>query len=246
LIDELKERGGRLGLGVSVESTDQFKKRKRLIALDMDGTLVSTEVINELAKLAGVEEEVKTITEDAMEGKIPFEEALRRRVSLLKGLSVNEINKLKEKIPLAPGAYELTKELKKAGFVTALITGSLDVIANYIGEKLGFDYVMANKLVVKEGKLTGEVESPIIDAKSKLDALREICKREGIPLDECIAVGDGANDLLIVRDAGLGVGVNPRKVLRGETDAYVSVRDLKALLALIAESRMRKDIRGKL
>jgi len=246
LVDKLKSEGGKLGVGVSVEMGDAYKKEKRLIVLDMDDTVIDTEVIDELAKMAGVEREVKAITKAAMEGKIEFKDALTRRVKLLKGLPVSKIEQFKSRIPIVPGAIEVISELKKAGFVTVLMTGSFDIIANDVGKKLEFDYVFANKLVVKNGKLTGEVKGKVLDAESKLELLRKIAEKEGIPLEECAAVGDGANDLLIIKNAGLGIGFNPKKLVKKEADAFVNVKDLKVLLAFVGGGKLREDIKNRL
>lgn len=246
LIESLKREGGKLGLGVAVETGDEYRKEKKLIVLDMDGTVVDTEIINELAKMAGVEDEVRKVTELAMEGRIEFREALTRRVELLKGLPIEKVEELRERIPIVPGARELISTLKSLGFITVLITGSFDIIAEDVGEKLGFDYVFANKLVAEDGKLTGEVEGEVLGPESKLELLRRVAEKEGIMLEECAAVGDGANDLLIIKNAGLGVGFNPKKPVRKEADALVNVKDLKVLLAFLGSGRMREDIKGRL
>ena len=246
LLDKLKSEGEKVGVGVSVETGDNYKKEKRLIVLDMDDTVVDTEVINELAKMAGVEKEVKAITAAAMEGKMEFKEALTKRVGLLKGLPVKKIYEFRSRIPIVPGALEVISELKKTGFVTVLMTGSFDIVANYVGKKLGFDYVFANKLMVKNGKLTGEVKGKVLSPESKLELLKKIAKKEHIPLEECAAVGDGANDLLIIKNAGLGIGFNPKKLIKKEADAFVNVKDLKVLLAFVGGGKLREDIKSRL
>jgi len=240
--EEVKEVGVRLGLGVSVEDAEKFRKRKKLIAFDMDETLVEGETINELAKAAGVYREVKQVTEQAMEGKIGFKEALTRRVRLLKGLPLSEVEKVKQKLKIAPGAEDLVGELKKAGFVTAIITGGFDLFANHVAEILGIDYVYANKLKVKAGKLTGGFKGVILSPQDKLKALKEISRKEGIKLEECVAIGDGANDVILLEGSGLGIGYNPKEAVKRHADALVEKLDLRTVLALIGVSQVSQDV----
>ena len=242
LIQDLKREGERRSLGVSVELGERYKRGKKLIALDMDSTLVDAEVIIELAKLAGVEKQVREVTKKAMEGRIDFKTALEERVKPLRGLPVEEVEKLADRLPIIPGAYELLSELKRAGYITVLITGSFDVVAERIARKLGFDYVFANELVVEDGKLTGEVRGQVLDPKSKLDLLKVVAEKEGISLIECTAVGDGANDLLIVKDVGLGIGFNPKKLLKKEADAIVNAKDLRVVPAFLGTGGIREDV----
>lgn len=246
LIWELKCEGERTGLGISVETGETYKKEKRLIVLDMDGTMVDAEVIDELAKMMGTEAEAKKITKAAMEGKINFKAALERRAKMLKGLPLKKVKELRDNIPIVSGANDLISELKKAGFVTVLMTGSFDVIANVVSRKLGFDYVFSNRLLAKNGKLTGEVEGRVMGPESKLELLRSVARKEGITLDECVAVGDGANDLLIIKDCGLGIGFNPKKVVKDEANALVNVKDLKVVLAFIGSGKIKEEIKERL
>lgn len=244
--EEVKEVGMRLGLGVSVEDAEGFRRRKKLIAFDMDGTLVEGETIEELAKAAGVYEEVKQITKDAMEGRIDFKEALTRRVRLLKGLPLSEVEKVKQRLKIASGAEDLVGELKKAGFVTAIITGGFDVFANHVASILGIDYVYANKLKAKAGRLTGEFEGVILSPQDKLKALKEISRKEKVKLEECVAVGDGANDLILLEESGLGIGYNPKEPVKRKADALVERTDLGAILALIGVSQVSREVARRL
>lgn len=246
LILKLKEKGVELGSGISVEDEETYKKKKKLVAFDLDGTLISMETLDELAKIWGVEGKVKEITKMAMEGKIGFKEALTKRVSFLKGLPVEELEKLREKIRLTPGAQDLIKELKKAGFITAIITGGFDYFAKYVGDKLGVDYVYANKLVVKNGKLTGKFTGNIVSPKAKLEALMEIAKKEGISLSECVAVGDGANDIFILKSSGLGIGYKPKKLVKRKVNALIDSEDLRTIMAFIGNGHVRRDVIKKL
>lgn len=246
LILKLKEKGVELGSGISVEDEKTYRKRKKLIAFDLDGTLIQMETLDELAKIVGVEKEVKKITKMAMEGKIDFKEALTRRVKLLKGLPVKEMEILREKIRFTPGASDLIKELKKAGFITAIITGGFDFFAKYVAEKLGIDYVYANKLLVKKGVLTGKFSGKILDSKAKLKILADIAKKEKIDLKECVAVGDGANDIFILKSSGLGIGFKAKKIVKPHAQALVNTEDLRTIMAFIGGGQIRRDVVKKL
>lgn len=243
--DVLKERANEMGVAVSIETEEGFVKERRLVAIDADGTLVDGEVIDELAKEAGVEDQVREITKMAMEGRIGFREALERRVALLKGLPVERVVKVASRIRVVPGAGEMLEELKRAGFITVLITGGFDIVAEELGRRLGFDYVFANRLVVRDGVLTGEVEGEVMGPEDKLRILREVAERHGIKLEECVAIGDGANDLLIIRNAGLGVGFNPKEVVKRQAKALVSIKDMRAVLAIVGVGRASEDVRAK-
>ncbi len=246
LISKLKEKGVELGSGISVEDEKTYRKKKKLVAFDLDGTLIQMETLDELAKAAGVYEEVKKITKMAMEGKMSFKEALARRVKLLKNLPVEEVEKLKRRIEFTPGVQDLVKELKKAGFVTAIITGGFDVFAKHVAEKLGIEYVYANRLIVRKGVLTGEFKGEIVSAQSKLKALTEIAKKEGISLSECVAVGDGANDVFILKSSGLGIGYKPKTVVKRHAKALINSEDLRTIMAFIGGGQIRKDVIKKL
>jgi len=243
--DSLKEAGNEIGVGVAIETEDGFLKERKLVAFDADGTLIDGEVIDELAKEAGVEDQVKEITRRAMEGELSFEEALRMRVALLKGLPVERVMKVVDRIRVVPGAQEMISTLKAAGFITVLLTGGFDVVAEEIGRRLGFDYVFANHLVVKDGVLTGEVEGRVMSPEDKLKVLKEVAESHGIKLEECVAIGDGANDLLVIRNVGLGIGFNPKQVVKEQARALVSIKDMRAVLALMGFGRLREDIKAR-
>jgi len=245
LEDALKEKCNELGVAVSMEAEADFVKERRLVAFDADGTLIDAEFIDELAKEAGVEEEVREITRRAMEGELSFEESLRRRVRLLKGLPLERVLRVASRVRIVPGAREILEELKRAGFITVLITGGFDVVAREVGRQLGFDYVFANRLVVKDGVLTGEVEGEVMGPEDKLRILKEVAERHGISLEECAAIGDGANDLLIIRNAGLGVGFNPKRVVREQAKAVVNIKDMRAVLAILGVGRLKEDVKAR-
>jgi phosphoserine phosphatase len=245
LEDALKEKCNELGVAVSMEAEADFVKERRLVAFDADGTLIDAEFIDELAKEAGVEEEVREITRRAMEGELSFEESLRRRVRLLKGLPLERVLRVASRVRIVPGAREILEELKRAGFITVLITGGFDVVAREVGRQLGFDYVFANRLVVKDGVLTGEVEGEVMGPEDKLKMLKEVAERHGISLEECAAIGDGANDLLIIRNVGLGVGFNPKRVVREQAKAVVNIKDMRAVLAILGVGRLKEDVKAR-
>jgi len=245
LEDVLKDRGNEMGVAVSIETEDGFLKERRLVALDADGTLIDAEVIDELAKEAGVEEQVREVTRKAMEGELDFKEALKRRVALLKGLPVEKVRKVASRIKVVDGAREMLEELKRAGFITVLITGGFDLVAEELGRRLGFDYVFANRLVVKDGVLTGEVEGEVMGPEDKLRLLKEVAERHGIKLEECVAIGDGANDLLVIRNVGLGIGFNPKRVVKEQAKALVGIKDMRAVLAIMGVGRLREDIKAR-
>ena len=244
-IDKLKEKALQMGVGIAIEDEEEFFKTKKLIAFDMDGTILNAEAIDEIAKRAGVQDKVAELTRRAMEGEIDFEYALKERVKMLKGLPVKVVEEVAESLPIAKGAKEIIDALKRMGFITVLITGGFDVVARRIAEKLGFDYWFANKLGVENGRLNGEVEILISGGESKLKVLKEIAKSHGIDLEECIAVGDGANDLLVLENVGLGIGFKPKPIVTREAKAVVNIDDMRAILALIASGRPRGDGRGE-
>ncbi|MEM0217590.1 MAG: phosphoserine phosphatase SerB, partial [Candidatus Nezhaarchaeales archaeon] len=168
----------------------------------------------------------------------------RERVKLLKGLPVKVVEEVAERLPISKGAEEVIKTLKSMGFITVLITGGFDIVAKKIAEKLGFDYWFANRLGVEDGKLNGEVEIIVSGGEAKLKILEEVAKAHGIDLEECIAVGDGANDLLVLENVGLGIGFRPKPIVEQKVKALVNINDMRAILSLIARGRLKEDERG--
>jgi phosphoserine phosphatase len=203
----------------------------KLIAFDLDNVLIEGEAIDEIGKLMGIEDEIMEITEKAMSGDLDFKTALKERVVLLKGASLEDIKKMIDEIPLVEGAEETIKELKKRGYIIATITGSFDIIANKIKDKLDLDYSFSNFLHEKDGILTGEVSGPLVDG-TKGDVLKKIIKMENISLKECAAVGDGANDISMLNKAGLGIAFNAKPILRENADIIIDDKDLRELLPL--------------
>jgi len=237
LREKLQSEAERIDMNIIFQPKDVFHRAKKLVVFDMDSTIVDAEIIDEIGIAAGVEEEVKTVTKRAMNGEIEFEEALRDRVKLLKNLPVSALDDVSENLELTPGANELLVTLKELGYKIALISGGFTFFTDRLKEKLNFDYAYANELVVKDGKLTGEITGRIIDAKAKRDIIKEIAKKEGITMDEVIAVGDGANDRFMLRDVGLGVGFNPKGVLKKYADGVLTDKNLKGILYCLGDYR---------
>ncbi|MDI6858951.1 MAG: phosphoserine phosphatase SerB [Methanocellales archaeon] len=208
-----------------------------LIVFDMDNTLVDAEIIDELAKAAGVGGEVAAITRKAMQGEIDFGTALRDRVRLLKNLPETDVIKIAESAPIMRGAEQLIKEAKSMGYRTAMISGSFMVVAQKVGEKLGLDRVVANELVIENGVVTGEVTGPLMERNSKELVLAEIVKSEGLEAKDCVVVGDGANDLHMFKDAGLSIAFSPNPVLRDIADVVITQKNLATIIPLLPKPR---------
>jgi len=206
----------------------------KLIAFDLDNVLIDGEAIDEIGKLMGVETKISEITKKAMEGDLDFETSLKERVALLKGASVEDIKEVVSKIPLMKGAEETIAELKKRGYKIATITGSFEIMANRMKDDLGLDYAFSNVLHEEDGKLTGEVSGPLVTG-SKAEVLKEIMEMEKIKAEESAAVGDGANDVSMLEEAGLGIAFNAKPVLKEKADVVVEKRDLKELLTVFKE-----------
>jgi phosphoserine phosphatase len=199
----------------------------------MDSTLIQTEVINELAEYAGVGEEVAEITELAMQGKIDFKESFKRRVNLLKGLDVGVLDEIAHRLPITEGAKRLIDTLHTMGYKTAIVSGGFTYFGNVLKEQLGIDYVIANQLDIKEGKLTGRVVEPIIDAEGKAQTLALLAEKEGIRLEQTVAIGDGANDLPMINLAGLGIAFHAKPVVKANAKQAISNMGLDGVLYLL-------------
>ncbi|PWW80852.1 phosphoserine phosphatase serb [Tuber magnatum] len=197
---------------VVLQENNIFRRYKRLAVFDMDSTLIEQEVIDEIAKFIGVEDQVSSITARAMNGEIDFTESLRQRVALLKGVPSTVFQELKSVITFTPGVRELCRVLKTLGYRLAVLSGGFVPLTEYVKEQLNFDYAHANNLVVSEdGKsLTGDLSGPIVHAERKALLLQEIAKDNGIALEQTMAVGDGANDLIMMKKAGLGIAFNAK------------------------------------
>ena len=204
---------------------------KRLLVADMDSTIVGQECLDELADFAGLKREIAEITERAMQGLLDFKAALRERVALLSGLDEEAIGRcLAERVVPNPGAATLVRTMRVGGARAILVTGGFVSFADPIAKMLGFHAVRANRLLFDGGHLSGSVEDPIVDAKAKRDALIEAREEMGIRAEEVLAIGDGANDKLMVEEAGLGVAFRPKPALAEVADARLDHHGLDALL----------------
>ena len=224
---------GERGIDIALQEDNVFRRNRRLVAFDMDSTLIQAEVIDELAAEAGVGEEVKRVTEAAMRGELDFPGSLRRRLALLKGLPVEVLDKVYARIELTEGAERLISNLKRFGYKTAIISGGFTYFGKKLQALLGVDYVFANELEIEDGKLTGGVVGPIVDGRRKAELLRQIAQTENIDLQQVIAVGDGANDLPMLSLAGMGVAFNAKPVVRQGADQSISALGLDGILYLI-------------
>ena len=211
----------------------------KLIAFDLDNVLIDGEAIDEIGKLMGVEEEISELTKKAMEGDLDFETALKERAALLKGASVEDIKEVVSKIPLMKGAKETIAELKKRGYKIATITGSFEIIANRLKDDLGLDYAFSNVLHEEKGKLTGEVSGPLVKG-SKAEILKEIMEMEKVKAEESAAVGDGANDVSMLEEAGLGIAFNAKPVLKEKADVVIEKKDLKEILKVFSKEEEKE------
>jgi phosphoserine phosphatase len=221
------------GIDISFHVDNIYRKNRKLVVFDMDSTLIQAEVIVELAKLAGVGEQVDKITESAMAGEIDFKESFIKRVALLKGLKQEQIEKVTLQLPLTEGADLVTKTLKNLGYKLGILSGGFTFMGKYLQDRLGFDYVYANDLEIKEGVVTGRVKGDIVDGERKACLLRELAQRENISIEQTIAVGDGANDLPMISIAGLGVAFNAKPIVREKAANAISTMGLDGLLYLI-------------
>ncbi|OGQ21861.1 MAG: phosphoserine phosphatase SerB [Deltaproteobacteria bacterium RIFCSPLOWO2_02_FULL_44_10] len=201
-------------IDIALQPADLSRRAKRLVVMDMDSTLVESEAIDELARRTGVFKKVEAITKKAMEGKIDFRKSLFSRVELLKGLEMTEVEAAVKKMKLSRGADRLIKVLQRLGYRIGVISGGFTPFTDHLKNKLSLDYVFANVLEVKNGKLTGKLRGRIIDGAAKAAILEEIAKREGISLDQVIAIGDGANDLPMLARAGMGVAFHAKDIVR--------------------------------
>jgi phosphoserine phosphatase len=228
--------GSGLGVDIAVQKEGLYRRAKRLIVMDMDSTLIQIEVIDELARLAGVGAEVEAITERAMNGELDFSGALRARVALLKGLPAAALEEVYRTIPFTPGAKTLVRVLKRLGFRTAVISGGFSFFTDRLKAELGLDYAFANDLAIDNGRVTGAVHGTIVDGVRKAELLEEIAAREGITLDQVIAIGDGANDLPMLGKAGLGIAFNAKARVREQADTHINQQSLDSILYLLGLS----------
>jgi len=206
-------------------------RRKKLLISDMDSTMITVECIDELADYAGIKDQIAEITERAMQGELDFQEALLGRIALLKGLDEAAIDRcLEERVKIMPGAETLVKTMRKMGSSTILVSGGFTRFADPVAFQIGFERVEANILEIIEGQLTGKLDGPIVDSRRKAELLSQSAKELGIGLNDCLAVGDGANDIPMIKKAGLGVAYHAKPKASASADVAVQHNDLTALL----------------
>ena len=222
-----------LDIDIAIQQDDAYRRTRRLVCFDMDSTLIQTEVIDELAKHAGVGDKVAAITEQAMQGKLDFNQSFRRRMALLEGLDESVLEDIANKLPIMEGAERLIKNLKAYGFKTAILSGGFTYFGKFLQNKFGIDYVHANTLERIDGKLTGNVIDPIINGEMKAKLLKEIAEQEGISPAQTIAVGDGANDLPMLSAAGLGIAFRAKPLVRESAKQSLSTHGLDSILYLL-------------
>jgi phosphoserine phosphatase len=222
-----------LNVDIAFQEDSLFRRNRRLAVFDMDSTLIEAEVIDELAKAAGVGEQVSAITERAMAGELDFRASFKERLALLKGLDVSVLDSIGASLRLTEGAETLFAELKRLGYKTAILSGGFTYFAKQLQAKLGIDYVFANELEVVDGKCTGVAIEPIVDAQRKADLLKELAHKEGLRLEQTIAVGDGANDLPMLAIAGLGVAFRAKPLVKQSAKQAISTLGLDGVLYLL-------------
>ena len=223
----------KLGVDIAFQKDNAYRRNRRLVCFDMDSTLIEAEVIDELAKHAGVGDQVAAITEQAMQGEIDFTESFRRRVALLKGLDESVLKTIAEQLPITEGAERLISTLKALGYKTAILSGGFTYFGRYLQQKLGIDYVHANELVIEDGKVTGEVKGIVVDGLRKAELLRELAALENLNLEQVIAVGDGANDLPMLNLAGLGIAFRAKPIVKESAEQAISTLGLDGILYLL-------------
>ncbi len=233
------------GIDISFHVDNIYRKNRKLVVFDMDSTLIQAEVIVELARLVGAGEQVHRITEAAMRGEMDFKESFRKRVALLKGIRAEQLIRLSRELPLTDGADLVAKTLKGLGYKLGILSGGFTFVGEYLKDRLGFDYMFANELDMKDGLVTGEVVGDIVDGQKKAILLRQLAQRENISLEQTIAVGDGANDLPMISIAGLGVAFNAKPLVRQKASNAISSVGLDGLLYLIGlhEREIKQEVR---
>lgn len=220
-------------IDLAVEPGGLQRKSKRIVMLDMDSTLIEQEVINLLGQAAGKSSEIESITDKAMAGDLDFKTALIKRVSLLRGLNQNILTQVRDQITLTKGAKKLVDELHQQGHKVGVVSGGFIEVIEPILKSLEIDFYRANKLKIQDGVLTGEIDGRLIDSHAKRSALEEFAEQERVPLEQTVAIGDGANDLEMIKAAGLGIAFNAKPKVAAAADTTISNRDLSTVLLLM-------------
>jgi phosphoserine phosphatase len=229
----LMELTHKFEIDIAFQRESIYRRNRRLVAFDMDSTLIQAEVIDELARLHGVGDQVAAITSAAMRGELDFKQSLTRRVELLCGLPSQRLHELLHYIQLADGAERLISTLKGLGYKTAILSGGFNFFGKHLQARLGIDYVFANDLEIANGALTGRLASAIVDGAKKAELLESIARKENISLDQVVAVGDGANDLPMLNMAGMGIAFHAKPLVRESAKHAVSHLGLDSILYLL-------------
>jgi len=235
--DLMKVASDQPGMDIAIQPLNLSRRAKRLVVLDVDSTLIQNEVINLLAEQAGCLEEVSAITALAMQGELEFADALRSRVSLLAGLDELAIERAWHALTLTPGARTFCRTLGRLGYTTAIVSGGFTIFTERLQKELGIKHCRANQLEIKNGRLTGELSGPLIDRKAKAAFLHEIAEIENVPIEQTVAVGDGANDLDLLSEAGLGIAFNAKPIVQDIANTSLRVPYLDAVLFLLGVTR---------
>lgn len=222
-----------LDVDIAFQEDNIYRRNRRLVCFDMDSTLIQAEVIDKLAELAGVGDEVKAITEAAMQGEIDFNESFISRMKLLKGLREEVLHDVAINLPLTKGVRRLMSTLKSYGFKTAILSGGFTYFGHYLQKELDMDYVYANELEIVDGVLTGGYLGEIVDGNKKAEYLKEIAEKEGLNISQTIAVGDGANDLPMLNLAGLGIAFHAKPTVKDNAQSSISSIGLDGVLYLL-------------
>jgi len=230
LQSQLMSLTSKLDMDISFQEESMYRRMRRLICFDMDSTLITTEVIDELADRAGVGEQVRAITESAMRGEIDFNESFKQRVALLKGLPVSVLDEVAENLPITEGVDRVMNVLKKIGFKIAILSGGFMYFGNYLKNRYNIDYVYANELEIADGKLTGRHVGDIVDGRRKAELLKLIAQVEKVDILQTVAVGDGANDLPMISTAGLGIAFHAKPKVKESAEQSISTIGLDGIL----------------
>ena len=233
LRSDFMELSSRLDADVAFQEDNVYRRNRRLVCFDMDSTLIEAEVIDELAKAAGVGEQVAKITESAMAGELDFNESFAERLALLKGLDEGVLSDIAANLPVTEGAERLISTLRKLGYKTAILSGGFNYFAQFLQRKLGIDYIFANELELEDGKVTGRVVGRVVDGPRKAELLMQLAQQENLSLEQVIAVGDGANDLPMLNIAGLGIAYRAKPLVKASAKQSISNLGLDAILYLI-------------